>query len=151
MLPACFLPLLPAVISKLTFWPSFSVLKPGMLIAEKCAKRSSPPPSGVMNPKPFESLNHFTVPVAMDALPFKKKLNRASEALTMSNFQASKEPHQQHRGRHSQEVRTKHAATVYVSLIGVKLAGYARFTLCDLGRRLGQYHRAHRVPARKTL
>src|SRR5919106_4549375 len=29
------------------------------------AKRSLPPPSGVMNPKPFESLNHFTVPVAM--------------------------------------------------------------------------------------
>ena len=36
-----------------------------MLIAEKCANRSSPPPSGVMNPKPFASLNHFTVPVAI--------------------------------------------------------------------------------------
>jgi hypothetical protein len=24
-----------------------------------------PPSSGVMNPKPLESLNHFTVPVAM--------------------------------------------------------------------------------------
>src|ERR671936_1982524 len=28
-------------------------------------KRSLPPSSGVMKPKPFESLNHFTVPVAM--------------------------------------------------------------------------------------
>src|SRR5207244_3052924 len=28
-----------------------------------------PPSSGVMNPKPFESLNHFTVPVAM-SIPF---------------------------------------------------------------------------------
>src|SRR5438094_7890200 len=36
-----------------------------MLIAEKCANRSSPPPSGVMKPKPFASLNHFTVPVAI--------------------------------------------------------------------------------------
>src|SRR5829696_2722783 len=28
-------------------------------------KRSLPPSSGVMKPKPFSSLNHFTVPVAM--------------------------------------------------------------------------------------
>ena len=27
-------------------------------------KTSSPPPSWVMKPKPFASLNHFTVPVA---------------------------------------------------------------------------------------
>src|SRR5690349_19501824 len=33
------------------------------------AKRSLPPSSGVMNPKPLESLNHFTVPVAMFLLP----------------------------------------------------------------------------------
>src|SRR6476620_11396163 len=65
MLLACFLPLLPWVTSKDTFCPSFSVLNPGMLIWEKCAKRSSPPPSGVMKPKPLESLNHLTVPVAM--------------------------------------------------------------------------------------
>src|SRR5512138_815690 len=64
MLLAC-LPFGPWVTSKLTFWPSFSVLKPCMLIAEKCANRSSPPPSGVMKPKPFASLNHFTVPVAI--------------------------------------------------------------------------------------
>src|ERR1044072_4081408 len=42
-----------------------------MLIAEKCAKRSSPPPSGVMKPKPLESLNHLTVPVAMCVIPKK--------------------------------------------------------------------------------
>src|SRR5512138_865718 len=64
MLLAC-LPFGPWVTSKLTFWPSFSVLKPCMLIAEKCANRSSPPPSGVMKPNPFASLNHFTVPVAI--------------------------------------------------------------------------------------
>src|SRR5437879_2675351 len=40
-----------------------------MLIAEKWANRSSPPPSGVMNPKPFASLNHFTVPVAIMLRP----------------------------------------------------------------------------------
>src|SRR5437879_9508708 len=43
-----------------------------MLIAEKCANRSSPPPSGVMNPKPFASLNHFTVPVAIFSNPSKQ-------------------------------------------------------------------------------
>src|SRR5205823_3197426 len=41
-----------------------------MLIAEKCANRSSPPPSGVMKPKPFASLNHLTVPVAIMLLPY---------------------------------------------------------------------------------
>ena len=35
MLLACFLPLLPSVMSKVTFWPSFRLLKPDMLIAEK--------------------------------------------------------------------------------------------------------------------
>src|SRR3954454_12775229 len=33
---------------------------------EKCTKRSRPPPSGVMNPKPFSSENHLTVPVPTD-------------------------------------------------------------------------------------
>src|SRR5262249_48540929 len=75
MLEAC-LPFGPWVTSKLTFWPSFSDLKPGILIAEKCANRSSPPPSGVMKPKPLASLNHFTVPVAMFPNPQYKKINR---------------------------------------------------------------------------
>src|SRR5574340_533976 len=65
MLLACFLPLLPSVISKVTFWPSCRLLNPAMLMAEKWAKRSSPPSSGVMKPKPFASLNHLTVPFAM--------------------------------------------------------------------------------------
>src|SRR6185369_12947999 len=69
MFDAC-LPLGPCVTSKETFWPSLSVLKPCILIAEKWAKRSSPPPSGVMKPKPFASLNHLTVPV--DILSFLK-------------------------------------------------------------------------------
>src|ERR1700730_1470320 len=64
MLPAC-LPFGPVVTSNETFCPSLSDLKPCMLIAEKCANRSSPPPSGVIKPKPFASLNHFTVPFAI--------------------------------------------------------------------------------------
>src|SRR3954451_22013065 len=32
---------------------------------EKWTKRSRPPSSGEMKPKPFSSLNHLTVPVAM--------------------------------------------------------------------------------------
>ena len=72
MLLAC-LPFGPVVTSKETFWPSFSVLNPGMLIAEKCANRSSPPPSGVMKPKPLASLNHFTVPVAISKFPQEQK------------------------------------------------------------------------------
>src|SRR5215510_14289901 len=71
MLLAC-LPFGPVVTSNETFWPSLSVLKPGMLIAEKCANRSSPPPSGVMKPKPLASLNHFTVPVAISVIPHKQ-------------------------------------------------------------------------------
>src|SRR5436190_21478838 len=75
MLLAC-LPFGPVVTSKETFWPSFNVLKPGMLIAEKCANRSSPPPSGVMNPNPLASLNHFTVPVAISVIPHEQNRNR---------------------------------------------------------------------------
>src|SRR5438045_6958234 len=47
-----------------------------MLIAEKCANRSLPPSSGVMNPKPFASLNHFTVPLLMFTSSF--RLSRAN-------------------------------------------------------------------------
>src|SRR5258706_14175058 len=65
MLEAC-LPFGPCVTSKLTFCPSLSVLKPLIWIAEKCANKSSPPSSGVMNPYPLASLNHFTVPVGIE-------------------------------------------------------------------------------------
>src|SRR5690349_25003453 len=34
-------------------------------MAEKWAKTSAPPSSGVMNPKPLSALNHFTTPVTM--------------------------------------------------------------------------------------
>src|SRR5439155_25585882 len=64
----------PAVTSKDTFWFSFRDLKPLPWIAEKWANRSLPPPSGVMNPKPLESLNHLTVPVLICTFP--KKLKR---------------------------------------------------------------------------
>src|SRR5439155_15045088 len=75
MLLAC-LPFGPVVTSNETFWPSLSVLNPGILIAEKCANRSSPPPSGVMNPNPLASLNHFTVPVAISVIPHEQNRNR---------------------------------------------------------------------------
>src|SRR5262247_1223606 len=56
-------------------------------MAEKWAKRSLPPSSGVMNPKPFASLNHFTLPVAMSLNSWKLKrrsrLFRAPLAGTM--------------------------------------------------------------------
>src|SRR5712692_9399791 len=64
-------PFWPAVISNDTFWFSFRDLKPLLWIAEKCANRSLPPPSGVMNPKPLESLNHLTVPVLICTFPKK--------------------------------------------------------------------------------
>jgi hypothetical protein len=51
------------------FLAFLQALETAMLIAEKCAKRSSPPPSGVMKPKPFASLNHLTVPVAIVHVP----------------------------------------------------------------------------------
>src|SRR5512138_2673935 len=89
MLLAC-LPFGPWVTSKLTFWPSFSVLKPCMLIAEKCANRSSPPPSGVMKPNPFASLNHFTVPVAIAFVSSKNKQNhRGAKPRPMFRFQGN--------------------------------------------------------------
>ncbi|KGC60436.1 hypothetical protein DM75_3758 [Burkholderia mallei] len=64
MFAAC-RPFGPVFTSNSTFWFSCSVLKPSTRISEKCAKRSSPPPSGVMKPKPLASLNHLTVPVAI--------------------------------------------------------------------------------------
>ncbi len=42
---------------------SLRLLKPPAWMAEKWAKRSLLPSSGVMKPKPFASLNHFRVPV----------------------------------------------------------------------------------------
>src|SRR3954462_8454222 len=41
--------------------------------------RSLPPSSGVMNPYPFASLNHFTVPVAIKTppLPFHERARKA--------------------------------------------------------------------------
>src|SRR3979411_1271990 len=66
---AC-LPFGPSFTSNSTFWFSFRVLKPLPWISEKWAKRSSPPPSGLMKPKPLESLHHFTAPVLI-AFPFR--------------------------------------------------------------------------------
>src|SRR2546421_9820058 len=58
-------PFWPCVTSNETFWPSFSDLKPVPWIELWWANKSLPPPSGMLKPKPLESLNHFTVPVAM--------------------------------------------------------------------------------------
>lgn len=59
-------PLAPSSTSNVTFWPSLSVLNPSDCIAEKCTKTSAPPSSCARKPKPLASLNHFTVPVAID-------------------------------------------------------------------------------------
>src|SRR5215469_10169578 len=75
MFAAC-LPFGPCLTSNDTFWFSCRDLKPDAWISEKCANRSSPPPSGVMKPKPFASLNHLTVPVAMLLVPKKIKRGR---------------------------------------------------------------------------
>src|SRR5450759_5071183 len=64
-------PFWPAVMSNVTFWFSWRLLKPLPWIAEKCANRSLPPPSGVIKPKPLASLNHLTVPVLMSIIPRK--------------------------------------------------------------------------------
>src|SRR5574343_1033599 len=88
MLEAC-LPFGPWVTSKVTRWPSFRVLKPFILIAEKCANRSSPPSSGVMKPKPLASLNHLTVQVAICVTSLNKKQGwepRYYEAFTVVCF-----------------------------------------------------------------
>src|SRR6185312_799848 len=65
---AC-MPLGPCTISNLTRWPSFRLRNPCARIAEKCTNTSVPSPSGVMNPKPLASLNHFTVPTAISEDP----------------------------------------------------------------------------------
>src|SRR5690606_18525233 len=60
-------PFCPWTTRKLTFWPSCRVLNPGIWIARKCTNTSSPL-SRLMNPKPFASLNHFTVPISRSAM-----------------------------------------------------------------------------------
>src|SRR5215207_1362722 len=62
-------PLGPCSASYETFAPSASVLKPLPWMAEWWTKRSLPWSSGAMKPKPFSSLNHFTVPVAIYSAP----------------------------------------------------------------------------------
>src|SRR5579872_4252929 len=59
-------PLGPSSVSNSTFAPSGSDLNPSPPIALKCTNTSLPPSAGVMNPNPLASLNHFTVPVAIE-------------------------------------------------------------------------------------
>src|SRR5439155_8343555 len=48
-----------------TAWPSLRLLNPSICTAEKWTKTSSPPLSSAMKPKPFWSLNHLILPVAI--------------------------------------------------------------------------------------
>src|SRR5665647_2060514 len=89
-------PFWPAVMSNVTFWFSCRLLKPLPWIAEKCANRSLPPPSGVMKPKPLASLNHLTVPVLMSLLPRKINNRLAPE---MRELQGGKRRPEEYRGR----------------------------------------------------
>src|SRR4051794_13891952 len=58
-----------------TLAPSASVRNPSPTIAEKWTNASLLPSSGVMNPKPFSSLNHFTTPVAIfDSAPHRSSM-----------------------------------------------------------------------------
>ena len=95
MFDAC-LPLGPCTTSKLTFWPSLRVLNPFIWIAEKCANRSSPPSSGVMNPKPFASLNHLTVPVAIPTSPVTQSHEPSKSPTTAECSRPSSQAHQRH-------------------------------------------------------
>src|SRR4029079_11396489 len=72
---AAWRPFGPCTRSNSTVAPSASERKPLALIAEKWTNTSSPP-SIVMNPKPFASLNHFTVPVLRidESSPFRSVL-----------------------------------------------------------------------------
>src|SRR5579885_1079362 len=58
-------PFAPSTASNCTCAPSASDLKPSPAIEEWWTNTSLPPSAGVMNPYPFASLNHFTVPVAI--------------------------------------------------------------------------------------
>src|SRR5690606_10666281 len=61
-------PFWPCTMSNSTRSPSLRDLKPDPWIDEWWTKQSLSPPSGVMNPKPLASLNHFTVPVVRTRL-----------------------------------------------------------------------------------
>src|SRR5690606_8948670 len=63
--PAACAPFGPWVTSYWTRWPSCKLRKPLESIAEKWTNTSALPSSGAMNPNPFASLNHFTVPYCM--------------------------------------------------------------------------------------
>src|SRR3954468_11132530 len=51
--------------------------------------RSRLPSSGVMKPNPLSSLNHFTVPVAMQPILRTSSLHRVSPGLTAATYQES--------------------------------------------------------------
>src|SRR5581483_6795054 len=72
-------PFAPSTASNCTCAPSASDLNPSPEIDEWWTKTSLPPSAGVMNPYPFASLNHFTVPVAIQTPPLTTK-ERAEEA-----------------------------------------------------------------------
>jgi len=67
MLLAC-LPFGPLVTSKETFWPSFSVREALTLDRGEVREEILAAVIGLMKPKPFASLNHLTVPVAMTSV-----------------------------------------------------------------------------------
>ena len=78
-------PFAPSAPSKSTFAPSASVLKPSPPIALWWTKTSLPPASGVINPYPFASLNHLTIPVAMkNTSPARRE--RAAEAQKRNQY-----------------------------------------------------------------
>ena len=79
MLLACFLPLLPCVTSR-NFLSLFQRLETGHVDRRKMREQIFAAAVGVIKPKPFESLNHFTVPVAICA--FLKEIKRGRSSPT---------------------------------------------------------------------
>src|SRR5918911_2511832 len=74
-------PFAPSAESNCTCAPSVSDLNPSPTIDEWWTNTSLPPSAGAMKPYPFESLNHFTVPVAIQNTSSTTR-ERAGEAHT---------------------------------------------------------------------
>src|SRR5579864_5998575 len=63
-------PLGPLVTLNSTAWPSGKLRKPLDWMAEKCTNTSPSPLFRVINPNPFASLNHFTIPCSICSCSF---------------------------------------------------------------------------------
>src|SRR6478735_8983705 len=106
------MPFWPCTATKLTRWPSARLLKPVPWIERKCTNRSGPL-SGVMNPKPFASLNHLTVPFwrfAMTLIPATRNNEIRDPGTSRTETEVGKE---KARWRWSESYDRPHQVTVH--------------------------------------